>query len=113
MSGCNCKKDVKTQGEITNDESNVKIGETIGNYVLKAVAFLLLVVLLPLINIAIIWFMFNTVVLSKEVNISPLLLSIGSKFQPLEKESDYEDIEGLDESDVVMLDAEDITYISN
>ena len=69
--------------------------------------------MLPLINIAIIWFMFNTLVLNKDVNIKPLLLALGNQFKEKKYEDDDEiDIEEfneLTEDDVVMVDVEDIT----
>ena len=96
MSGCNCKGNNKNIDSYLTDgeKSNEKLGPKIGSYVLKFVAFLLMVVALPIINLFIIWFMFRTLMLNKEVNIKPLLNVIGKKFQ--EKEIEEEEDEAGD-----------------
>ena len=63
---------------------------------------------LPIINLFIIWFIFRTLVLNKDVNIKPLLSAIGKKFKE-EEEEDEDEYDELTEDDVVMVDVEDIT----
>ena len=107
--GCNCKADKNIDGLMSNGNSSTeKPSQKITNYVLKTIALLLIIVLLPIINLVIIWFVFRTLILNRDVDIKPLLLSIGNKFKPKdeEEEDDYED---LTEDDVIMVDVEDIT----
>jgi hypothetical protein len=105
---CNCKNSAQAQ-EINDSRTT---GMKITHYTLKTLAFLLMVVLLPIINLFLIYFMFKTLVLSKEVDIKPLLLAIGKKFKEKDDEDDEDDeidYETLTPDDVVMLDVEDIT----
>jgi len=113
MAGCNCKKDINGL-TINNEFEKKSLTEKILGYTLKIFAFSLMIVALPLINIAIIWFIFRTLILNKEVDIKPLLLSIGEKFKFNEEEDDDDDDEYLDltEEDVELMDVEDITYRS-
>ena len=106
--GCNCKNSAQAQEIHDNRTTGVKVT----HYTLKTLAFLLMVVLLPVINLFLIYFMFKTLVLSKEVDIKPLLLAIGKKFKDNSDEDDDEDdidYETLTPEDVVMVDVEDIT----
>jgi len=104
MAGCNCKNSAQAQQINDNRTTGVKVT----HYALKTLAFLLMVVLLPVINLFLIYFMFKTLVLSKEVDIKPLLLAIGKKFKDNSDEDDI-DYETLTPEDVVMVDVEDIT----
>lgn len=107
MAGCNCKNSAQAQQINDNRTTGVKIT----HYTLKTLMFLLMVVLLPIINLFLIYFMFKTLVLNKEVDIKPLLLAIGKKFKERD-EDDYDDdidYETLTPEDVVMVDVEDIT----
>jgi hypothetical protein len=105
--GCNCKG--KNEFEIINDTT--PIGKRIVNYTLKTLAFLFMVALLPIINLFIIWFMFKTLVLSRNVDIRPLLLAIGNKFKETDNDDD-DDYDTLTEDDVVMVGVDEITHKS-
>ena len=102
--GCNCKNGSQ-EPIIDNRPTGVKIT----HYVLKTLMFLLMIVLLPVINLFLIYFMFKTLVLNREIDIKPLLLAIGKKFQRNDDEEDDDDYYGLNPEDVVMVDVEDIT----
>ncbi len=106
--GCNCKNGEKMDDLLENNKSGVKNGKKIGSYTLKVLAFLLMVAALPIINLMIIWFIFRTLVLNKNVDIKPLLLALGNKFKKVDDEDDN-DFEDLTEDDVVMLDVDEIT----
>lgn len=111
--GCNCKSDKSIDSYLTDSEKpKEKIGPRIGTYILKSLAFLLMIAALPIINIFIIWFIFRTLMLNKDVNIKPLLTVIGKKFQDKE-EDEEEEYDDLTEEDVVMIDVEDITNKPN
>ncbi len=108
--GCNCKS--QNIDDILNvDRPKLSIGKLIGKYTLKILSFLLMIAMLPLINIAIIWFMFKTLVLNQDVNIKPLLLALGNQFKEKDndEEIDEEEFDELTEDDVIMVDVEDIT----
>ena len=108
--GCNCKTNaIDTEALMANSSgSKISIGQNVLKYSLKTLVFLLVLILLPIINLAIIWFIFRTVVLNKDIDIKPLLLSIGSKFQNKDDESDDDDYDELTEDDVVMVDVEEL-----
>ena len=109
MAGCNCKSDKNIDSYIADaNEIKKPIGSTIGMYVLKTLAFLLMIVALPIINLFIIWFIFRTLILNKTVDIKPLLYAIGKKFKE-DEDDDEDDYDDLTEDDVVMVDVEDIT----
>lgn len=105
--GCNCKNSAQAQQINDNRTTGVKVV----HYTLKTLVFLLMIVLLPVINLLLIYFMFKTLVLGKDVDVRPLLLAIGKKFKEKDDEDDYDEIDydTLTPEDVVMVDVEDIT----
>lgn len=105
--GCNCKAD-KLDAEILKKDKVKAPLPSVGTYILKVLAFVLMIVALPIINLFIIWFIFRTLVLNREVDIKPLLYAIGAKFKT-EEEEDEDDFENLTEDDVELVDVEDIT----
>jgi len=116
--GCNCKAD---KGFEPSEKSkffklsNKEKGSLILHYFFKVIGFLIGVALLPIINLVIIWFMFNTIVLTKEVSIMKLAKKImgGKKYTDdddyYDDDDDDDDFEELTEDDVIMVDVEDIT----
>lgn len=94
-----------------NDNKNKKsVTQTVIKYTLKILGFLMLLVALPLINLYIIWLMFNMLILNKNIDVKPILLSLGNKFKQKDDEDDEDDDEynELTEDDVILLDVEDI-----
>jgi hypothetical protein len=109
MSGCNCKSDKKIDNYLVNTETpNKKMGATIGKYILKTLAFILMLLALPIINLFIIWFIFKMLILNKDIDIKPLLYSIGNKFKVSDEDDDDNEYDELTEEDVVMVDVENI-----
>lgn len=108
MAGCGCKSDNVTVEN--NGEFNLK--ESLNGYPLKMVVFLLALITVPFIMVMVIYFMFNTLVLNKDVDIKPLLLMIGNKFKTsaddYEEDDDYEEVGDLTEDDVVVYGVEEI-----
>jgi len=106
--GCNCKKG--EVGYIEPNGSNEKNKQPVIHYFLKIIGFLFMLVLLPIINIVIIWFIFRTLVLNKDIDVKELLLTIGNslKHKEEEEEEDYDELKDLTEDDVVMLNVEEI-----
>ncbi len=112
--GCGCKGNVSNNPKIKFGDLTYKAKtKRLGFYALKGLVFLLGLVLLPIINIAIIWFMFSIIVLNKEFNVKDIVFQIlGSvlKKRGDEDDDDEDDDEEYDEDDVDLLDAEEITY---
>ena len=111
MSSC-CKGNPNSnnnQSPITSGEKEKINKKSIVKYGLKFLFFLLIMVFTPLIYLAICWFVFRTIVLSKEVDIKPLLIAISDKFK-VKYEDDYDDeYYELTEEDVEMLDVDVIS----
>lgn len=74
-----CKnKNVDSLIENTASSSNINI---ILKYFLKIFGFLVILISLPIINLVIIWFIFNILVLNKKTDVKPILTSLGKKFK--------------------------------
>ena len=115
--GCNCKTS-NSSPRIGENVKKEKPLQLILKYIAKTIGFIIALVLLPIIMLIIIWFMFDTIILNKEVDLRIIL----DKFVKHEKffnsnyeeedddeEDDDDDYEDLTEDDVVMLNVEDIT----
>jgi hypothetical protein len=95
---------------LENENKNPKsVGQTVIKYTLKVLGFLVLVAALPIINLYIIWFIFNMLVLNKNIDVKPILLTLGNKFKQKDYDEDDEEYNELTEDDVELLDVEDIT----
>lgn len=114
--GCGCK------GNVSND-NDIKFGDLtfgykirrIGFYSLKVLAFMIGILLLPIINIAILWFMFQTIVLNRSFNVKEIVFkimgnTIKQKDDDDDDDDDYDDLSEYDEDDVTLLDVEEITH---
>jgi len=116
---CNCKNKDKGNVNYNVDELNVynKDNESkfsiITKYVLKSLMFLLVVALYPLISLFILYFIFNTLVLNKEVDMKPMVKFVGEKLKDKSKDDedeDEDDYEDIDPNDYTMIDeVEDLT----
>jgi hypothetical protein len=117
---CNCKNStgekINIDGSINNNEP---LFHTIVKYLAKIVGFLIAVSLTPLIMLVIIWFMFDVIVLSKQIDLTKILDKFIIKARYFNEDDedddddDYVDINTVSENDVVMLNAEDITDRKN
>lgn len=99
---CNCKNGAQAM-QVADSRP---LGTKIAHYVLKTLVFGLMVVLLPIINLFLIYFMFKTLVLNREVDVKPLLIAIGKKFKPKDNDDDDIDYDTLTEKDVDMVGVE-------
>ena len=110
--GCkSCKSSGIMNPDIKTDENLVG---SIIKYSVKTLGFLIGIALLPLINLAIIWFMFETIVLNKDIDLRSVINKYitDKKIKKEEEEEDEEDDDDdydLTEDDVIMLNVEDIT----
>jgi hypothetical protein len=101
--GCNCKSNAI---DVSNKDNKIDI---LG-FGLKIIAFLIALLLLPIIMVAIIWIMFNTLVLTKETDLKPLLKKLGEKFSDnYDDDDDDDDMEVFMNNDVITMNVEDIT----
>lgn len=114
---CNCKSGASGTSSTENTESKsiVQIGL---KYSAKIIGFLIGILLLPLIVLAIIWFMFDTIVLNKEVDLTIILKKIVKINKVVfqddeeddEEEDNYEDLEDDldDDNDYITENVEEI-----
>ena len=111
---CGCKaKDKENEAKgIKDKEIGKKFLENFIQYSVKLVGFAIVIALLPIINVIILIFTFNTVVLNKAIDVKPLVARLADFMKPKkvddEEDDDY-DIETLTEDDVILLDVEDIS----
>lgn len=104
--GCNCKSGASgstSSTENTESKSIVQIGL---KYSAKIIGFLIGILLLPLIILGIVWFMFDTIVLNKEVDLTIILKKI-VKINKVVFQDDDEDEEDVDDDDEEFEDDED------
>ena len=114
--GCNCKTSTISRiNENGLENNNEPFFNVIVKYLAKIIGFIVAVSLIPLIMLVIIWFMFDVIVLSKQIDLTKILDKFIVKARYFNEDDeeddddDYIDINTLTEKDVVMLNAEDIT----
>jgi len=107
---CNCKN--SSVNDILDGKSNIDKKQKFFKLSLKIIAFLLLILMLPILNLYIIWIIFNVLVLNKSLDIMPLLKKIGDNFKDKDEDDEIflgNEYDNISESDVVLLDTIDIT----
>ena len=106
---CNCKKD-SNQYSVASD---VNLTKRILNYSFRMIMFSLSLLTLPIIVIFSTWFLFRTLVLNKEVNITEMLKGMIKTFKIKNNDDDdddiYDDIYD-DEDEYELMDVENITH---
>lgn len=119
--GCGCKADnVKvpkydSENNIITEKPSFR--DNFVNYSLRALVYLLLILLLPIVNLVIIIYVFKVIMRGNDVDIKDLvggLVRVAKKAKKPEideydDDDEFIDIETLTEDDVVALDVEDIT----
>lgn len=98
--GCSSKTEDKVFSEKTPKELFI-------NYTFKTIGFVLILVLLPVINVLLIWFMFKTFVLGDTINLVQMFEMINKKISP-KPEEDEDDDEFYTDDDVELLDVDDL-----
>lgn len=115
---CGCKNK-KGEESIINNEDKPKISliKEIKNYTGKSIVFILSLLFIPIIMGVIIYHMFRTIVLTRELDILSFLFSLAKKMKKITDEEnledDYDEDDFLDEEDLIMLNVEDITKKSD
>lgn len=116
--GCNCKAGKEPNTYIGAKGDEVKINKfhytNIGFYLFKFLGFLLGIIVLPLINVFIIIFMFNILVLNQRADLKPMFNSVSNFLKKTKKNDDEDDDEEddfdeLTEDDVILMDVDEIT----
>lgn len=105
--GCNCKSGASsTSTSSTQKTESSSVVQTFFKYSAKIMGFLIGVLLLPFIMLGVIWFMFDTIVLNKEVDLTLILKKIVKINKVVfqdddeEEDDDYEDYEDLDDDEI-------------
>ena len=113
--GCNCKDNISYNNEKFGDLTFKGKIKLILFYSLKIFGFMVGILLLPVINIAILWFMFNRIVLNKNFDVKEIVLSIMGKSLLRNNEDDDEDDDedDYDDDEIIMLDVDEITHNIN
>jgi ATP-dependent Zn protease len=113
---CGCKTSGKEEPNKVGLEKNNKRINGFSNVFIKILAFAFMMLLLPIIMLAIIWFIFELIVLNKEIDMKKIVMFLSSKIKPFnegyvefeEEDEDDEDDE-LTEENYEMIDVENIT----
>lgn len=97
--GCKAKKGVNTS---SNDENKPKVSiiANIINYTIKLIGFGIALVLLPIVFVVIIYYMFNLIVMTKDIDIKPLFVSVSKLMKKVAKDNADEDDEDDDDDDI-------------
>lgn len=99
--GCNCKSGASsTSTSSTKKTESSSAVQTGLKYSAKIMGFLIGVLLLPFIMLGVIWFMFDTIVLNKEVDLTIILKKIVKINKVIFQDDDYEDYEDLDDEEI-------------
>ena len=115
---CNCKSGVSNTLSEEIEEKGEK--QVILGYIGRSIIFLLFLVLLPLMLIFIIYFIFKTIVLNHDLNITEMFGGLLKIMKRANSDYDYEDeeedddddeeyFESLTPDDVILYDVEDLT----
>ena len=114
--GCNCKN--SNNFEQTEETNNKNILENVLKYFFKSLGFIVSLILLPIIIGAVIWFLFDVIVLNKNVDLGRIVKLVAKNIKKFNEDSDeYDDdeeddddeFEELNEEDYIALNVEDIT----
>jgi hypothetical protein len=113
---CNCKTNNINVGKTENNTNGHGVSFDNFKQRLTNILYYILVLIigLPFVNIFFIWFLFKTIVINQNIDITNLLVIVAKKLNvKLKDEEDDDDdddeLEILTENDVELLDVEDIT----
>lgn len=128
--GCGCTKNGKYEPILDNsidnlnNSKNKKTFSGSTNIILRILAFVLMMCTLPIIIVAIIWFMFELLILNKEMDMKRIVKGLTAKIKPFNEgyeeyedyddddDEDYEDDDEFNEENYEMVDVEDITPVT-
>lgn len=107
---CNCKNGDISQ-EYTVPQEKQKLNSLMGKYIVKILGFFISLLFLPFILIAIVWFMFDVIVLNKNVDLKKIIsrfIEVNKLFEKKE-EDDGDDDYPYEEEDLTLINVEEIT----
>jgi hypothetical protein len=129
--GCGCTKNGKYEPILDNSIDNLNNGENkttfsgSTNIILRILAFILMLGTLPIIMVAIIWFMFELLILNKEMDMKRIVRGLTAKIKPFNEgyvenedyddeddDEDYDDDVEFNEENYEMVDVDDITPVT-
>lgn len=99
--GCNCKTK-KSVDSSSNDENKPKLNiiSNVIHYSIKLIGFTIALALLPIIILMIVYYMFKLIVLTKDIDIKPLFVSVSKFMKKVAKDNaDEDDDEDDDDND--------------
>ena len=112
--GCNCKGSNDFEYKEKSDNNN-SVTQKITKYFFKTLAFSICLVFLPLIMLAIVWFLFDILVLNKNVDLGRIVRIVAKNIKRFNEDydedddDDFDEDDNFDEDDYIMLNVEDIT----
>ena len=114
--GCKTKKENISFYKDENILPKKKLIDEIKSYTSRTLLFLVVLLTIPIITFIIIYYMFTTIVLTKELKVKPFIVSLAKNMKKISDNSEEEeygddddDDDFLDEEDLIMLNVEDIT----
>jgi hypothetical protein len=113
--GCNCKTNNLNLETKDNNVTKNKVSlDSFKQRLTNIIYFILVLIIgLPFINLFFIWFLFKTVVIKQNIDITNLLVIVAKKLnmklKDEDEDEDDDELEILTENDVELLEVEDIT----
>lgn len=115
--GCNCKG--SNDFEYNEKTSDMSIAQNIIKYAIKSLAFSIALLFLPIIMLGVIWFLFDIIVLNKNVDLGRIVKLVAKNIKKFnegydededdDEDEDYEDEDEFNEENYVTVNVEDIT----
>jgi len=110
---CNCKTNKSMNSIMAENGQSENKTNNVVKYSLKVFAFLVFLILSPFIFLGVLWLGFQMLVINDSIDIKPILNFLARKLKDEQPDFDDADFDDIDESDLVMLDVEDITNKKN
>jgi ATP-dependent Zn protease len=109
---CNCKTNSKQIKGKKTLNPNYKT-----NFILRLISFLIGLIFLPVIMVAVIWFMFDLLMLNKEIDMQKIVMVLTSKIKPFNEDDDFsydenDEDDEFTEENYEILDVEEITPVT-
>ena len=97
---CGCKAKKGTDSSV-NDESKPKLSiiNNIIHYSIKLIGFGIALMLLPILILVIVYYMFDLIVMTKDIDIKPLFISVSKFMKKVAKDNADEDDDDEDDDD--------------
>jgi hypothetical protein len=97
---CGCKAKKGDELSVNNENKpKVKIIVNVIHYSMKLIGFLVALSLLPILMLVIAYYMFNLIVMTKEIDIKPLFVSASKFMKKVAKDNNSDDEDDDDEED--------------